>query len=231
MKTIYAVVFVATLLVVTSSLGVAGTIIGVNFCDRWETPHLAGETADGFSNWTDSVPVSDDETSGPTGTGLVLLGSSDLVTCDWNSSTTWAAGPEGTSEEQLYRVYLDDSGIGASVTITGIGDWLTSEGFDSYRIRIYHSTNDGSGFMPVDIKSGETLLGSPQETNHWTTSEGIRAFVDSGILSADTITLNPQLPADGNRATIAGFQITAVPEPATLMLLGLGGLVLRRKRS
>ncbi len=207
-KSILIVAVLATLMIVSGQVS-ADSVIGVNFCDRWETPHLAGETADGFSNWTDSVPVSDDETSGPTGTGLVLLGSGDLVTCDWSSNNTWAAGDEGTSEQQLYRVYLDDGGAGAIVTIEGLSDWMASEGLGSYSIRIYHSTDNGTVFGPVEIKSGETILETIQETNLWTTDGGIRAYVDSGLQTADTITLDP-LPEGGTRGTIAGFKITGV---------------------
>jgi hypothetical protein len=55
--------------------------------------------------------------------------------------------------------------------------------------------------------------------------------VDSGALSASTLVIDPLARDSANRATIAAFKITAIPEPATMMLLALGGLVLRRKHS
>ncbi|MEN6308590.1 MAG: PEP-CTERM sorting domain-containing protein [Anaerohalosphaeraceae bacterium] len=223
-------VVMAALLVVTSGLVSAGAVIGVNFTDGWGTPCLAGETADGLSNWTDSR-ADGDWTDPSKGTGLVVLGSSDLVTCDWSSANTWAAGQEATSEQQPYRVYLDDGGNGALVTISGLSAWLAAEGATGYTVRIYHSTDNGSGFMGVDITDGSVILETVQETNHWTTDGGIRAFVDSGMLTANSIVLDPLAKADGNRATIAAFKITAIPEPATMVLLALGGLVLRRKHS
>lgn len=208
--------FMTVLLVAAVGISTADTMIGVNFCDEWATPHLAGETADGLSNWTDSIPV---EGSGSeSGSGLVLLGSHDLVTCDWSSANTWPAGSEATSEQQLYRVYLDDGGSGASVTITGLRAWLSSEGLGAYTIRIYHSTDTpNASFAAVDIKAGDgTILQNVQESNHWYTDGGSRAYVDSGALTADTITLAPWSrsgTSDGaSRATIAGFKIVGLNE-------------------
>lgn len=201
----------------------ADTVIGVNFCDGWPTPHLAGKTCDGFSNWTDSWPIEGEiKTNARNGTGLVVLGSNSLVTCDWSSPNTYAGGQEGTSEQQLYRVYLDDGGSGCLVTIRGLGAWLADAGLGAYTIRIYHSTdNNNVRFLPVDIKAGDTILQTVQETNMWTTDGGSRAYVDSGILTADTITLDPLPRAGSARACIAGFKITGVdkfialnPDPA-----------------
>jgi hypothetical protein len=202
----------AMVLVVTAGLCAADTTLGVNFCDASAGPHLAGEVADGFGNWTDSFPV-DGTGSAATGTGLVVLGSGGSVTCSWTSANTWYAGAETTSDQQLYRVYIDDT-TGITVTITGLNAWLTNAGLAAYTIRIYQSTDAGVGFTAIDINSGATTLQTVQETNHWTTDGGIRAYVDSGNLSADTITLVPQARTGNGggdtRATIAGFRITGV---------------------
>ncbi len=210
-QSVRLVAVLALLMMVLSGRISAETVIGVNFCDEWETPHLAGETADGFSNWTDSIPIGG---SGPeSGNDLMLLGSNNLVTCNWNSLNTWSAGSESTSDQQLYRVYLDDSGNGATVIIEGLRQWLLSEGLGSYSVRIYHSTDTGdSGFAAVDILSGDDLiLQTVQETNHWGTDGGSRAYVDSGPLAADTITLAPR-SSSGVRATIAGFKVVGMNE-------------------
>lgn len=149
----------------------AASVIGLNITDGWGTPMLGGETADGSSNWTDSR-AADDWTDPSTGT-VTLAGSS--VTATWSSSNTWAGGNEGTSEQQLYRVYLDDGdggnslvaddGIGVSVTISGLGAWLTSEGKVSYQIRLYTSTDmDNATFQSVDIRIGAPDPGTPDLT-------------------------------------------------------------------
>ena len=187
----------------------ADATMAINFCDEWETPHLAGETADDFSNWTDSVPIG---ATGQANGSVILLGSNNFVTCSWTSANTWSGGNENTSEQQLYRVYLDDGNNGPDITIEGLGDWLASEGIGAYYIRIYHSTDNGSGFVPVDIKSDGTVLETVQETNHWTTDGGIRAYVDSGLLFADSIQVEPQTRAGNTRACVSGIKIIGVDE-------------------
>lgn len=211
-------VAVLAILATTSGLLMADSVFGVNFCDNWPKPQMAGKTADGFSNWTDSYPLGQ-----ANGTGLVVLGTNNLVTCDWTSKNTWAGGSEDTSEQQLYRVYLDDGDSGCQITIKGLSNWLLSEGRGAYTIRIYHSTDNADmTFEEVEIKDGTTILETVQETNHWYTDGGSRAYVDSGILTADTITLDPAPRTSSTRACIAGFKITAIekyipainPEPA-----------------
>ncbi len=230
MKKIIAATFVAAaFLILTAELVTAGTVIGVNFCDAWDKPHMEGKTADGFSNWTDSWPLWNWDDA-KEGTGLVILGSSDFVTCDWSSANTWAAGSEDASEQQLYRVYLDDGGNGARVSFSGLSAWLASEGATGYTVRVYHSTDNASGFAPVNVWEGDALLTTVQSDNLWTTDGGYRAYVDTGLLEADSIIVGMNRIGDV-RGTIAAIKITAIPEPATLVLLGLGGLVLRRKRS
>jgi hypothetical protein len=137
--------------------------IGLNFTDGWPTPMLAGETADGFSNWTDSMANFNGGGPNPQFGSITLLGSA--VTAQWFSANTWAAGAEATSEQQLYRSYLDDGdggsslvsgdGIGVSITISGLGAWMAANGGLGYRIRLYSSTDtDNALFQPVSIRLG-----------------------------------------------------------------------------
>jgi hypothetical protein len=224
MRNSFLGIVVLAMLAMGSGFVWADTIIGVNFTDGWGTPMLAGETCDGLSNWTDSAPLEANPGAIPNnnGTGLLVLGTNGLVTCDWSSPNTWAAGPEGTSEEQLYRVYLDDGGSnGCLVTIKGLSAWMAAEGLGGYTVRVYHSNdNDNVRFMPVDIKEGTTILQTIQENNMWNAADP-RAYADSGMLTADTIILDPQPKVAGYRATIAGFKITGInkflplnPDPA-----------------
>ena len=201
----------------------ADTVIGVNFCDKWETPHIAGETSNGLSNWTDSVPVGYDQ--GENGDNLTLNGSSSLVKCSWSSSNTWAAGSESNSEQQLYRVYLDDSGSGAEVNISGLRQWLIAENLGAYKVCVYHSTDtDEASFAEVDILSQENqILQSIQETNHWYQDGGSRAYVDSDILLEDSITIAPRSKDGDVRATIAAVKITGVGTPSAVSLAPYNG--------
>ena len=206
------VAVLATAMLVSGQV-LADTVIGVNFCDQWATPHMGGKTFDGLSNWTDSIPIGGSGQAN--GNGLVILGTNGLVTCSWSSPNTWAAGSEATPEQQLYRVYLDDGGAGCLVTVTGLNAWLANAGLGAYTVRIYHSTDTANAtFVPVDIRTGSTILQTVQESNRWYTDGGSRAYVDSGILTANPITLAPRTRsgtgAGSARATISGFKITGI---------------------
>jgi hypothetical protein len=245
-KIVISCLVFAILLVAAPMQGLADEI-AINFVDGWPVPHLAGETADGFSNWTDSGPVTDPgqgniypNSSGP----LTLDNSNNLVSVEWASANTWYAGPETTSDEQLYRVYLDDgetvsgSGIGCNVTITGLSAWLADVGDPTYQIRFYHSTDQVKDFLPVSVRDGSAItdpvIETVQATNMWYPgNNSSRAFVDSSdTLTTDTITITMPNSGGGEalRATLAGVKITSIPEPMTLSLLGIGGLALVRRR-
>ena len=208
MKKFASVLFIVALW--AGAANAAQKAFGVNFCESDTTDHLAGETADELSNWTDS-------TGSNNGTSLVVLGTDNLVTCDWTSSNTWRGGNNTTSEEQLYHAYLDDGNGGPDITISGLNAWLNAVGATSYIVRIYQCTdhwNDGSTFGDPNITDGADVL----ETLHiqvddvWTTnSSDMRGFVDSGELTNDTIHIEGFGPPSGGnvRGCIAGFKITA----------------------
>jgi PEP-CTERM motif len=248
--------------------GANAASIGLNITDGWGAPMLAGETADGFSNWTDSMADYGGGGPNPQLGSITLAGSS--VTAQWFSANTWAAGSEGASEQQLYRVYLDDGdggsslvsgdGIGVSVTISGLNAWMAANGGLSYKLRCYASTDtDNALFRPVTIRSGapnsadganqllnlailETVtvptLG-PGDFPPNTTPDptwGVwqsRGYGDSSYsLTADVITLTIPTRDGSTRGTLAGFQIILIPEPSSMavLALGLGALIVRRKR-
>lgn len=197
-RVLFCVLMTIGLIVSGQSLA---TEVGFNVSGPWGTPKLAGETADGCRMWTDV-----ETNSG----SVVISGTAGLVTADWSSGGIWSAGLEDTSEHQLYRIYLDD-GSPVSVTFTGLGDWLESIGGDNYMIRIYQNSDwDDALFKPIDITDGTNVLETVQSTNMWHNDGGTRAYVDSGILTADNLTVN-LLARDmdaGYRSTLAGVKIT-----------------------
>jgi len=213
MKKVLAVLFIVALWAQAANAG--NYVIGVKFREN-ATTQLQGKTADGNSNWTDSLPV------GANGTGLVVLGTNNLVTCDWASNNMWRAGAGTTPEEALYREYLDDgssgSRTGALITIHGLSGWLASLNATGYTVRIYQNTdwdNTGAGpidFLATDLTDGTNILQTVSPTNEWRDSTGgTRAFVDSGVLANDTLVIDGGAgPLDGKRGCIAAFKITAV---------------------
>ncbi len=203
----------STLSLALLSLGQAkaDTVIGLNISGPWTPPHLAGETADGFSNWTDSQPVGGGETSN--GNNIILNGSNSSVSASFSAGNLWAAGPEVTSEEQLYRIYLDDGGNGASISISGLSAWLASEQLSSYEVTVYQNTDNGLGFTPIDITTDSIILDTIQISDIVTTGS-THGKVTSRYLSADMITIKPQ-PRTGNDSTatrgcLSGVKITGV---------------------
>ncbi|MBN2844163.1 MAG: immunoglobulin domain-containing protein [Sedimentisphaerales bacterium] len=198
-----------SLALLTSGQALADTVIGLNISGAWATPHLAGETADGFSNWTDSQPI--DSPNGNNGSNIILNGSNNFVAVSYSSDNLWWAGPEDTSEEQLYRIYLDDGGNGPEINITGLNSWLASEGLGSYQITVYQNTDNGTIFTPIDIKEGSTIIDTFQGTDLDTTGS-LHGKANSMYLTADSITIKPQprnLSA-GVRASISGIKITGI---------------------
>ncbi len=219
-KTKFVVGFamVAILLSVLPKPGFADEV-GINFVDGWPTPHLEGKTADGFSDWTDSGPITDPGGDGdyPNSTApLPLNNSNGLVTVEWASNNTWAGGPESNPDEQLYRVYLDDGGSGASVTFTGLNDWLAYVGAASYAIRFYHCTDtDDASFSSVSIRDGSSttdpVIETVTATNMWDPGSGTRAYVDSSDTFTENIITITLAPRDGStRGCVAGIKITSV---------------------
>ncbi len=97
-----------------------------------------------------------------------------------------------------------------------------------------------SADLGVDI-SGEVLLECVIDTTQSETSWSISTYVNGVLAMTDQWGTNPviagvglgALGADGSsiNATVDDFMLTReVPEPATMALLGLGGLLLRSKR-
>jgi hypothetical protein len=145
------------------ALGAHAQRAGLNITDGWPAPMIGGYTVDGCANWTDSMADMGGGGTNPQFGTLALTGTP--ITAVWNSANTWAAGAEGTKDQGLYRVYLDDGdggsslvggdGIGVSVTLTGLGAWLAANGATSYQIRCYGSTDtDNASFQPVLIRAG-----------------------------------------------------------------------------
>lgn len=266
MRPVTKVSVAVCLTVLSFAAGTNAQTIGLNITDGWPTPMLAGETADGFSNWTDSRGAND--WTDPSFGTITLAGSS--VTATWNAANTWAGGREDTSEQQLYRVYLDDGdggnslvagdGIGASVTISGLGGWLAANGGLSYRIRAYSSTDmDNALFQPVQVRLGapnaadgaNQLLNlsvldtfavptlGPGDFPPNTTPDPTwgmwqaRGYGDSTLaFTDDVITLTVASRNGTTRGTLAGFKIDIIPEPSSMALaaLGLGALIASRRR-
>ena len=189
-----------------------GDPIGLNIAGNDAADRLTGETADGCSVWTDVY--GSDENVISSGTGLVMDGTGGLVTVDWASSNLWQHGPNGTSDQQIYHKWLDDSNP-IVVSFNGLSDWVAASGDGgAYTIRIYQNTDWGDNTFPyIDITDGVTILETMQApAENYDRSDGARAFVDSGILTADSIVLQLRERDLGarERSTFSAAKITLI---------------------
>lgn len=191
----------------TASMVPPNEAFGVNMASDRGPSTMAGESFDGCSNWTDATGVS--------GTGLAVLGTGGAVTCGWTAKGTWGWGSTDTPEGKLYHGLLDDAGNdSAAVTLKGLKAWLSTIGRSAYTVRVYRNTDTILSFTDVDIISGGSVIDVIPfpDAIHRLPGSGMRAKNDSGILSADTITIDPKPYAWGkSRATISGVQIIAAP--------------------
>ena len=198
-ETAYSAVFSAT----TEIIFVPGPAIGVNFRHFGSTA-LGTDAFDSVADWTDV-----DLASG----GPATVDSGDGVTVSWSSNNTWVFGPTGTPEEKLYHGCLDDGGNGCTVTLAGLSAWLTAKGATGYTVRVYANTDSHSHtFTDVEVFVGGSLTDTIEYTDFDYSVGGSRAMADSGVLSADTITIDPTPQQQGvwERATIAGIRIMAI---------------------
>ncbi|MEI7911327.1 MAG: cadherin-like beta sandwich domain-containing protein, partial [Verrucomicrobiota bacterium] len=239
MKTLAALAALAAF----AQSAVAGTTLGLNFCDGWAAPHVSAGTADGFAGWTDSRAVGDTTPAEVQATPLQLGASGVSVT--WTAMNTWSSGSESSNEQALYRVYLDDSetssGVGVRVTINGLAGWLTATGTTGYRLRCYCNNDAANTYQPISVRNGSTTTSALLQTitsvakgngdypTGGTAGNGeSRGYGDSpGDLTADTITLTLPPRSGSIRGTLCGFKLTASgvpPVPPVVATLAATGV-------
>lgn len=217
----------------------AAIVLGVNFNNN-DTAGAQNGTSTLGATWTDVNAIG--------GTPIAVNGSGgDVSITSLAASNFWQAGSwtgTGGSNNALsmMRVYLDDGGAGYSFTLSGLSNWLADENATAYRVTVYSSSDNGTAFHDVNINGSPFAVavagdgswdGNSNDANGNITA-GIRGSATSGLFSSDTLTLSSAARAGDTRGTIAGFTVTAVPEPSSAALLGIVGLAAsfaRRRRS
>ena len=221
----------------TTSLSSAASI-GVNFTESiagHASQHMAAGTVAGLeaqSNWN--------ETGGTGGMVSSLVDSAGATT---GAAVTWSAGTgggvwgdsganvdavNGVGNAQLRRGYIDDNGT-SPITFS-----VANVPYPMYDLILYYAT-DTPGAQHLQGVTANGSFARPDATTGALYSENsaydstntARIFGLTGDLTA---TMDARNTNETGRATIAGFQIVAVPEPSSTLLVGLSGLALLMRR-
>lgn len=174
------------------------------------------------------------------GAALNLIDDSGAATTAsvvWSSNNLWGGGAAATADEKLMAGWLDDGVAGASVTVSNIPYAL-------YDVYVYfsadngnagnggHAVIDGASFNSVGVFTNLNAGNGTFFNGHVDGSTGAvdpSYHLAAGLNNA-TLTVTSTRPA-GFRGAIAGVQIVdVIPEPASVALLGLGGLLMLRRR-
>lgn len=178
---------------------------------------------------------------GNAGAAANLIDDSGAVTStsvEWVSANTWSS--TGRSEENntapagndrnMMTGYLDTSATSTTtVAVSGLGGDFAA-GYDVY-LYIKGGTNDGrGGSYTIGTETQIHTPTSPFDGTYTVGTEGDYLLFEGLMGDSFTIEATPTTEALF-RAPLNGIEINAIPEPATLILLGLGSLAtLRRKR-
>jgi hypothetical protein len=178
-------------------------------------------------------------------------GSRDVVSGDASQKVfrTFMAADNDTT-----GTYFTGDGIAGSIHLTGLASYMTANSATSYTLTLFFSSDSNNAeFAHASVRSGiagtpsltaitdlallgtvsDTLIGNGQAPiNNAATGGGTRAWGSLSGLTADNIVVSvpPRASNSSVRGSFSGFAITAVPEPSTALLGGLGFLALLRRR-
>ncbi|SHI43569.1 PEP-CTERM protein-sorting domain-containing protein [Rubritalea squalenifaciens DSM 18772] len=227
-------------LVAMSSVASAASI-AINFAEN-TNQQFAGGAAIGptgidSSNWNSTI----DRDSGTLATGTMgsLIDDTGATT---TSSVTWSsnnvfynADGTGTDEARLAVGYLDDS-TGVTVTVSNIT-------YSTYTAYVLFTSDQNGDYQHGEITvEGTALFGGGDFNAHGRVTDGTGWVEADGTVFGNYATITgltdstldiTSIRNGAARGPITGVIIvdtTAVPEPTSTALLGLGGLALIMRR-
>lgn len=240
----------AAAIVVMASIGHTAEIVSWNY-NRYSDAYgsgaqgtsVAGTGAYSASWWNDTW------LDGRTTDLLNNAGTATTIDISWVSFNSWSiqgshpgTDADGSYNKEILNGYLNSGPAGWNPPLTHSAVTLSEIGYSSYDIVVYFSSDvagregyvtDGTTTFyfntlgPASIASANALFVQATDTteNGYTAAANYAVF--SGLSGASQ-TLTVQMRDLEEWGGIAAVQLV-VPEPATMLLLGLGGLLLRKR--
>lgn len=191
----------------------AGTVIGVAFGGDSDNNFNEVKATGTFS------PLIDTTGATLTGVGLTFAGAN--IPNHGLADGDLAGQPSQFSFANLDRWSLSNTAGGMTINMTGLNDSLT------YDLVIGAASDAAQDVDTIFSADGQSF------TNAAKTGNGADAFVSFTGLETDgsgTLVITADMASGSAYAAISAMELTAVPEPGSLALLGLGGLMLIRRR-
>ena len=194
--------------------------IGLNFSDDWGSGGGAEVTEAAFgvplARWFNLPRIPNSESgSGVSSNSVVPLPEGGSLQVEWSCINTYsllADPPTGPGEDQVIYGYLDDTGTGYRVRVSGFRDSVSS-----YTVTLIASTDGGEGFTDAFVAYGSDT-NAVSYTEILTPSFAGGAYSTSSASSSiPTQTTNNSVvitgsPREGSlRSTLAGILIDYTP--------------------
>ena len=204
-----------------------GQVVNVQFTDGSNDSGSAGAVLNG-NPW--SSIVSPLAYTGTTWTSGFASSATDLSFSDGSSSTigytlaaqfTTTNGGSNQAGQQVLTMFTEAAGTGGGNTILTINGLQNGLAYDIYLDSAFNN-NGGSAFT-----IGSQTQGTTGAINSGSFISGVNFVEFAGINPIDNsivVTISPSNP--GGFSLLDGFQITEAPEPNSLLMMGLGAVIL-----
>ena len=150
----------------------------------------------------------------------------DVTSWTLTANNSWNYGESANPDEILLDDFNDTD---PTITFENVNSFTA----DGYTVVVYYGNNEwnsnGGGTLTVNGSSQTMATNAAFSSTGYVLNDGTNQSnyaVFSGI-TGDTLTV--ALDANGNDG-ISAIQIIEVPEPGSLALLGMGGLLIARRR-